>query len=323
MPNYLPNRDGFMRAMLRETIKRIRRVRERAGRTDEPKEIETTGDPFRDLTLAFIRCVERVKENIKERNEGAARHGQDRIAVEQSLAIHKDIRNLETILEEMKQEVNKSGAVLEKETRRKKAKPHKIALLEKAHSAKSGQYKDCLATLELVKESDHQRIAATSGVNVGQELLVGRRAQLRGELGSLWRDKKDGGGHVDPYAGANLEDDTVGGGRLEDHEDTAEAMKTIAAQDKKIQNSLEVVSKGVSRLHTLALEIGGQIDMQNKHLDNTEQVMNKQTEQLHTLNVRLKKLVKEMKPMSVFLYVCCILLIMSLVGFFLMQFDVI
>nr|CCC94474.1 putative syntaxin [Trypanosoma congolense IL3000] len=323
MADYLPNSDGLMRATLRETLKRIRRVREKAGCKEEPTHVETTGDPFRDLTVAFIRCVERVKENIKERNEGAVRHGQDRVAIEQSLAIHKDIRNLETLLEEMKQEVDKSRIALEKEGRRKKVRKQRLTLLEREHEAKASQYKECCGALELIKESDFQRIAAASGVDVGQELHVGRKAQLREQLDMLRRPRNGGGGHADPYAGTELQDDTIGGGRLQDNEGTAEAMKSIEANDKKIQNALDVVSKGVSRLHNLALEMGGQIEMQNKRLDSTEQVMTDQLEKLHNLNMRLKKLLKETRPASCFMYFCCILLILSLVSFFLMQFDVI
>ncbi|RNF11566.1 putative syntaxin [Trypanosoma conorhini] len=119
MAQYLPTSDGLMRSTLRETIMRIRRIRKKAGREDDNEE-DASADPQRDLSLAFIRCVTRTKELIKERNEGMRLHGEDRMVIEQSNSIRKDIRTMETLLEEIKKYVDTAEAALAQANRKKK-----------------------------------------------------------------------------------------------------------------------------------------------------------------------------------------------------------
>ncbi|KEG10213.1 putative syntaxin [Trypanosoma grayi] len=323
MSEYLPSSDGLMRSTLRETIRRIRRIRARAGREDE-KEHETTGDPMRDLSLAFIRCVDRTKEAIRERNTGAKEYGQDRMTIEQSNAIRKDIRTMETLMDEMKKFVDTSEAALARENRKKKPSKRKLGLFEKQRDERTAQYKECLATLELVRDLDQQRTpVGKKDVDLSQELQMGRKAQLRAQLLTMRRPRKGENGHADPNEGLELQDDTVGGGRLEESEETKESMATIAAQNAKIDAGLDRLKAGVGRLQNLAMEIGAQLEVQNQMLDKTEQTMDAQANKLRNINRRLTRFMKETKPVNTFMNVCCILLILSLVGFFLVQFNVI
>ncbi|KAH9589384.1 hypothetical protein LSM04_007801 [Trypanosoma melophagium] len=319
---YIPSSDGLMRSTLRETIKRIRRIRAKAGREDE-KEEESTGDPLRDLSLAFIRCLNRAKEAIKERNEGVKQHGQDRMSIEQSNSIRKDIRTLETLLEEMKKFVDDSEAALARENKKKKPSRRKLGLLEKQRDERTAQYKESLSMLELVREMDVQHLTLEKGVDSTQETQVGRKAQLREQLLAMRRPRKGENNHVDPNGDFELQDLSVGGGRLQDQEETKEAMKTIAAQDAKIDAGLDRLKAGVGRLQDLATEIGAQLDMQNQMLDKTEHKMDSQLKQIRNINRRLGKLMRETKPMNTFINVCCVVLIIALLGFFLVQFNVI
>ncbi|ORC92527.1 putative syntaxin [Trypanosoma theileri] len=323
MMEYIPNSDGLMRSTLRDTIKRIRRIRAKAGREDE-KEEESTGDPLRDLSLAFIRCVNRAKEGIKERNEGVKQHGHDRMSIEQSNSIRKDLRTMETLLEEMKKFVDTSETALAKENKKKKPSKRKLGLLEKQRDERAAQYKECLSTLELVRELDIQYLPSEKKeVDLAQETQLGRKAQLREQLLTMRRPRKGENNHVDPNGDFELQDLSVGGGRLQDQEETKEAMKTIAAQDAKIDAGLDRLKAGVGRLQSLATEIGAQLDMQNQMLDKTEHKMDSQMKQIRNINRRLGKMIKETKPMNTFMNVCCIVLIIALVGFFLVQFNVI
>ncbi|EKG02880.1 hypothetical protein TCSYLVIO_006083 [Trypanosoma cruzi] len=323
MAEYLPSSDGLMRSTLRETIKRIRRIRSRAGREDE-KEEESTGDPLRDLSLAFIRCVTRTKEAIKSRNEGLKQHGQDRIAIEESYAIRKDIRTMETLVEEIKKIVDATETALAQENKKTKPSRRKVTLLEKQLNERRAQYNECLSTLELVRDLDQRRSSVDEkSLDIGEEMQFGRKAQLRQQLLMLRRTQTGEGGHVDPNEGIELHDNTVGGGRLEEHEDTKETMKIIAAKDAKIDEGLDRLKAGVGRLHNLAIEIGAQIDMQNRMLDKTEQHMSTQVERLRNVNRRIGKFMREKKPLNTFMNVCCCVLIISLVGFFLVQFNVV
>lgn len=100
-------------------------------------------------------------------------------------------------------------------------------------------------------------------------------------------------------------------------------MKVIAQQDAKIDAGLDRIREGMGRLRTLAVDIGAQITMQNEMLDSTEAVMDKQTTQLRSLNRRITKYMKETKPMNCFFNLCCIFLIIAIIGFFLFQFNAI
>lgn len=324
MADYIPNSDGLARSNLRETIKRLRRIRAKAGKEDEEAEDATSGDPFQDLTNAFIRIVTRTKNNMKERNDGCRQHGQDRMAIEQSTEIRKDIRQLEVLLEEIQKQVDQAEALLIKENKKKKPKPKKVELLTKNYEERRSQYTDCVSTLQVVKDMDSERVdTGKKGINVAQEAQLGKKAVLRAQLMGMRRQKQGADGLPDPSSGTEYVDNTVGGGRLEDNEETKEQIKVIAEQNAKIDAGLDRLKEGVGRLHNLAVEIGAQLDMQNEMLDKTEQTMDKQNKQLRGINRRLNKLMNDTKPMNCFINICFLILIITLVGFFLLQFGVI
>lgn len=323
--DYIPNTDGLMRSTLRDTIRRLHRVRAKAGAKDEQENQDTSGDPFQDLTNAFIRAATKVKNCINERNEGCRQHGQDRMAIEQSNEIRKDLRQMEGTLEEIKKLVDDAERRLAKENKKKKPKASnsKVQLLERNYEGRRAQCNDCVATLQNLREMDAQRIEVDNKqINTAQEMQLGKRAQLRQQLLGM-RRKDNGNGETVGPGDVELVDNTTGGGRLEDNAETKEQMKTIAAQDAKIDAGLGRLKEGVGRLHDLAIQIGAQIDMQNEMLEKTEQTIDRQTQQLRTINRRLNKFIKETRPMSCFLYVCCFFLVLALVGFFLVQFNVI
>ncbi|KAK7199342.1 Qb-SNARE protein [Novymonas esmeraldas] len=321
--DYIPNTDGLMRSTLRDSIRRLHRVRARAGAKDEQENQDTSGDPFQDLTNAFIRSATRTKNNINERNEGCRANGQDRMAIEQSNEIRKDLRLMEGTLEEIKKLVDEAEHRLAKENKKKKPKASKVQLLERNYEGRRAQCNDCVTTLQNLKDMDAQRIeVGNKQINMVQEMQLGKRAQLRQQLLGM-RRKDNGNGETVGPGDVELVDNTTGGGRLQDSEETKEQMKTIAAQDAKIDAGLDRLKEGVGRLHDLAVQIGAQIDMQNEMLEKTEQTIDKQTQQLRNINKRLNKFLKETRPMNCFLYVCCVFLIIALVGFFLVQFNVI
>ncbi|KAG5480484.1 hypothetical protein LSCM1_06187 [Leishmania martiniquensis] len=321
--NLIPNTDGLMRATLRDTIRRLHRVRAKAGAKDEKGNYEATGDPFQDLTHFFIQAATRTKNNINERNEGCRQYGQDHMAIEQSNQIRKDLRFMEDTLEEIKKLVDAAEHRLAKENSKKKPTERKVQLFERNYEGRRSQYQNCVLTLENLKEMNAQRIeVGKRQIDTVEERQLGRRAQLRQQLLGM-RRKANGNGDTVDLDDVELVDNTNGGGRLEDHEETKEHMKTIAAQDAKIEAGLNRIKEGVGRLHELAVHIGAQIDMQNDMLDKTEQTIDKKTEQLRSINRRINKFMKETRPMNCFLYVCCVFLIIALVGFFLVQFNVV
>lgn len=321
--DYIPNTDGLMRSTLRDSIRRLHRIRAKAGAKDEQESDNTTGDPFQDLTNTFIRMATRTKNSINERNEGCRQHGQDRMAIEQSNEIRKDFRHMEETLVELKKLVDESERLLAKQNKKKKPKASKLQLLQRNYEGRQAQYSDCEGTLQNLKEMDAQRVeGGPKQVNTFEETQLGKKAQLREQLMGM-RRTKDADGNPVSQKDVVFVDNTVGGGKLQDNEETKEQMKTIAVQDAKINAGLDRLKEGVGRLHEVAVQIGAQLDMQNEMLEKTEQTIDKQTQQLKRINRRLNKFLKDTKPMNCFLYVCCVFLIIALVGFFLVQFNVI
>ncbi|AIN97343.1 Qb-SNARE protein, putative [Leishmania panamensis] len=320
---YIPNTDGLMRSTLRDTIRRLHRVRAKAGASDERENQESSGDPFQDLTNAFIQAATRTKNNINERNEGCRQHGQDHMAIQQSNEIRKDLRQMEGTLVELRKLVDEAEHRLAKENRKKKPKASKVQLLERNYEGRRSQYDNCVTALQNLQNMDAQRIEVDKGqINTAEEMQLGKRAQLRQQLLGM-RRKDNGNGETLGPGDVELVDNTTGGGRLQDNETTKEQMQTIAAHDAKIEAGLSRLKEGVGRLHDLAIQIGAQIDIQNEMLDKSEQTMDKNTQQLRAVERRLKKFIKETRPMNCFLYLCCVTLIIALVGFFLVQFQVI
>lgn len=316
-----------MRCTLRDCVKRLKQVRVKAGKQDEAdQQAQSTGDPFRDASTEFIRGVKAVKELINERNVGVKKNGQDRVAIEQSNEIRKGIRNLQAITAKIKEMCDDADKLLARENKKKKPKQEKVKLLERQLKEREAQHKQCLDMIEAVRNMDSQRLdnnGKKAGMEMGQELELGKKATLRKQL-NINNLKAAADKQAKRRAEGGEEGETeMGAKRLEDDPETKAQMQEIAKQEALINAGLDRLKGGVARLHDLATEIGGQLDMQNTMLDNTEATIDKQTKQLKGINRRLGKLLKEQAPMNMFINICCVLLLLGLVGYFLLQFGVI
>lgn len=316
------------RATLRDSMNRLKSIRKRCGKEDEEDKAKaSTGDPFRDRCNQFMSDLKECKELISERNEGARKNGQDRTTIEQSHDINRSILNLEKDLKEIKSLVEEAERTLAKENRKgKKAKQTKVVLYERQYKDRETAYKNCCELLEAAKAMNQQRFGGGgkkggAGLTQAQELKLGKSAQLRSQLLATTRN----GASANAGATSNVDGGGGGGDKdsLEKNPETAEQMKVLAQQEKLINAGLDRLSKGVARLHNLALEIGAEIDTQNTMLDQADDKVSSQTKQLKNLNKRLKKLVKETAPVSMLLNVGCFGLLLALVGYFLYEFGVI
>jgi SYP7 family syntaxin len=316
-----PSSAGLMRSTLRDTTKRLKQIRIKCGKNDdEGKALQTTGDPFRDRMNAFTVAVKNAKELIGERNAGVKKNGQDRTAIEQSNEIRKELRGIEALLQEIKALVDESDKLLAR-ANKKKSKLEKIQLLERQYRERESTYRQCQETFETLKGLDAQRFGpgGKKEMNAQQEVQLGKKMQLREQLMGMKRNNKT----TNVGADGEMTDMGGGGGRLEDDPETKEQMKVLAAQEAKINQGLDIIGKGVGRLKEIALQIGSQLDQQNQMLDNTEHTVDKQNNQLKNINKRLGKIVKESSPVNTFINVCCVVLLLGLVGYFVYQFGLV
>ena len=318
-----PSSAGLMRSTLRDTTKRLKQIRVKCGKNDEEaKALQSTGDPFRDRLNAFMLVVKNVKEMIGERNAGVKKNGQDRTAVEQSNDIRKELRSLDQMLLGIKDLVDEADKLLAR-ANKKKSKLEKIQLLERQYREREATYRQCQETLDSLKGMDAQRFGpgGSKQMNAQQELQLGKKMQLREQLMGM---KKNQAKTSNVGADGEMQDmASGGGGRLEDDPETKEQMKVLAAQEAKINQGLDIIGKGVGRLREIALQIGSQLDQQNTMLDSTENTVDKQNKQLKNINKRLGTLVKESSPVNTFINVCCVVLLLGLVGYFVYQFGLV
>lgn len=313
MAEYLPNRDGLLRANLRDSLRRLKKIQKKAGKEDtEEEERPNTGDPFTDTSTSFVILVTKTKMAINKKNNEIRLMGHDRVNIEQSVEIRRNIREMERMVEEMKKYVDEAEKAAANSAR-KKEKKQKTELLRKAYDEKLGQYNDAVTTIDVVKEMNRE---VTMPGEATTDITFGNKAQLREELASL---------NFSPAASRYQEGNGEGnqGGRLEDQEELRAHMKTIKEQDERIDAGLDRLREGMTRLKDISSNIGDQLNVQNQMLQNTEETVNRQSQQLYNLTNRIGKLMKESSPINTFIYCCCVILIISIVGFVLLQFGVI
>jgi SYP7 family syntaxin len=305
-------------------------MRKRCGKEDEEdKQPESTGDPFRDKTNQFTRDIAQVKEMILERNQGAKLIGQDRDSIEQSHDINKLLRQLDDDMEQIKAMVEQSERALAKANRKKKAQS-KLMLLEQQLKGRQAAYEMCVEILASAKSMNDQRfgsasanlLAAANPTKKGKkaaptpQMTIGKKMLLRQQLLDATRQRAEDASVAAAANGASPVN-------LEENPETADQMRLLKEQDRKINAGLDRLGKGVARLHELAIQIGSEIEVQNKLLEETEEKVEEQTKQLKQINKRLKALIKKSKPMHVFLNLFCFILLLALVGYFLYYFGVI
>lgn len=315
MSDYLPSRDGLLRANLRDTIRRLKKIQKKAGKEEPEEETINSGDPFTDISTRFVILVTKTKLTINERNAGARLHGVDRVTIEQSAVIRRGISDMGTMVAQLKNLLEDA----EHEAASAKKKNKKDAeVLEKAFIEKRGQYEDAVTTVDVVKEMDQQMLAANTE---STDIVFGRKANLRQQLSDLKLDRPKTG--TTAAGGQPSAESGGGGGRLEEEEGLKEHFATIRQQDEKIDAGLDRLRQGMSRLKDLSSNIGDQLNVQNQMLEDTEHKMDRQSQTLYNLNNRIAKLMKESSPINTFIYCCCVVLIISMLGFVLVQFGVI
>lgn len=312
------------RSVLRDAIKRLKKVRKECGMDDdEMKALQSTGDPFKDACNAFTALLKETSDQVDDRNASAKKHGQDRDVISQTNAIMLQFRELETLLKAIKEQVALADAELARGHQKKKS-ANKIILLEKQYNERNNTYSQCESLLKALNDKSQRRFegAPGKGLSDAQGIRLGAKNAMREQLINLRKNQNapmgsevDEEGRVGTRAGRQV--------RLEDDPQTREQMKQIAADDRKIAQGLDTISKGVSRLHEIAQQIGTELDSQNKMLDATEEKVDKQTDKLSKLNGRLSKLVKKSRPVNIFINIFCGVLLLALIGYLLYEFKVV
>jgi chromosome segregation ATPase len=317
------------KAYLRDCLKRCAQIRKRCGKDDDKgDQRESSGDPFRDKTQQFSKDIGSLKEMILERNEGQKKMGNDRDAIEQSHDINRLLRKLDHDLLQIKAMVDQSDRQLAKANKKKKKNQDKINLLEQQLRGRQTAYDMCAELLAGARKMNEQRFGGAQpkkgkGGSAALQMTIGKKMSLNPTLDDVLkkdRNKQALGQETSP-AGDGGEDSSPQ--RLEDNPETAEQMKVLKEQEKKLNAGLDRLGKNIGRLHELAIQIGVTLDEHTAGLDGLEDDVDNKNKELRAINRRLKGLIKKSKPMNTFITIGCFLLLLSLVGYFLYQFGVV
>jgi SYP7 family syntaxin len=85
--------------------------------------------------------------------------------------------------------------------------------------------------------------------------------------------------------------------------------------DKKMDQALDRISMGVSRLHENANQIGSELKVQAVLLSEQEKKVDKLNEQMYTLNHKLKKTLDDVDKDKWCVYLICCILLLGILGY--------
>lgn len=291
-------------ATLRDTITRLKRVRVICGKNDEEnnQELLSTGDAFDDNINKFISEYKALGEFMAEREDNMKKFGNDRETIILSNDIRKKTTELKNILAEAKKildakelKMGKYNVQLSKGENKKIQKKHDI--LKKECDKCRSIYNKCLEEFELINsdkgEKDTKNI---SSLRYTIDRFKKRKFRANNEIDQMTQEEK-------------LEYDNH--------------MIEIKKNEEIIDKSLDRIKSGVDRIYETAINIGGELDNQNKMLDNTEIKMDTAKKDLRGVNRGLTKLMREQKPITLWLKISGVVFIISIVGFFLYQFNIV
>jgi chromosome segregation ATPase len=304
-------------ATLRDTITRLKRVRVTCGKNDDDVEQKLlTGNIFEDNINKFVTEFKALQEFMEEKRENMKKFGNDRETIILSQDVRKKTKELEEILAEAKKVIDEKDEKLAKYNvqlsngENKKIQKKHDTLKSECDKCK-GVYDKCVKELELAKEG---LTKSMENKDNGRNISPARKKRI-----SALRDNMD-----------KFNKRKLNGGEGNEVEMTAEEkaeydiqMKEVNQKNALIDKSLDRIKAGVERLNHIAINIGVEVETQNRMLDNTEIKVDTANKDLRGLNRGLTKLMREQKPLTLWLKVSAVIFVVAIIGYFLYQFNVV
>jgi hypothetical protein len=306
-------------ATLRDCISRLKRVRVTCGKTDDDSEQQllSTGNIFEDNINKFVTEYKAFQEFVEEKRENMKKFGNDRETITLSQDIRKKTKELEEILAEAKKVIDEKEKKLVQYNLQLSAGENKKIQkkhdrLKEEYDKCNSVYKKCLEELNLAKEGITKTIEKKEG---GRNISPGRKKRIEGlreNIDKFNRRKQNG---CDAAIGIEMSE--------EDKIEYDTQMKEIKEKDAIIDKSLDRIKAGVERLSHVSINIGVEVESQNRMLDRTEGKVDVANKDMRGLNRGLTKLMREQKPLTIWLKVAGLIFIVAIIGFFLYQFNIV
>lgn len=323
--------------VLKDALRRIKRIRFTIGDPDYEKELAAESDPL----LACMARFEDHVANVQDMLEIEIPIGSDR------LVLRRHVIGATQELKEMENMYAKADALYNTAALKNK-KPEKLLPLEDQRNRCRNAFEAANETFEELQKMQAERDAAanvvdldgktkkekeaakakTKGVqlemrepvapaNAGKEQRNLKRAMdILAKSQGMVEDEQD-------TKDATAEMFENGGFTLASNESTRGQFGKIQSQKREVQTSLKRISEGVNRLHEMAKTMAAEIDNQGKRLEVLENVVQNKQQSLMDLNKRVENLNESMKPLNTCFNVMCFIIVLACVGFLLTWYGVV
>jgi chromosome segregation ATPase len=311
-------------------MRKLGQIRVACGKGDAgggQQQVQLTGDPFGDRLQWFKSHANECREAINERSEvTGSKTPEDR--TEYVRAENQVMRSLDKMkldleaLEKLVAEANDKYFEAEK----KRATPERIEAKRKVFAERQAAHKgaegvrDQLVKLARTSKEDTLAASAASGRS---------KTRIRAAMDTLARANRQG---VDVGATQTLQDlEHVGPGGAPygdnppslEHSEFRDQYLRIQQQKKEIDRGLDRLSDAIASIRDKMVNIGDELETQNQMLVETRERVVDQTQKVRNLRKQVDMVLKKQAPMNMCINVFCFILLLALVGYFLVKFNVV
>ncbi|TPX33172.1 hypothetical protein SmJEL517_g03810 [Synchytrium microbalum] len=233
-----------------------------------------------------------IRSLLKEREMLTARMGTTSETAEASYRIRVAIRSL-------KEELGRMDDIMAKEDKKKKHKNPEEYAKRKEIAELCHKHVEEVEALEKKKFTDR----------VGSDRI---ELMARSGDGARYRGNAAPGGG-DPFMESDL---------APIDPDVDEDFKKIKGKNQDIDNDLDVIGKGVSKLKDIANEMNTELDKQNEMLDAVDTKVNNALDHVDNVNIKMKVALEKMMRGDKFMINCILLcVLLALIAFVATEFT--
>jgi peptidoglycan hydrolase CwlO-like protein len=305
------------RSTMRNSMSKLRAILIRCGLPDDGDKdaAASTGDPFTDKVSMFVRSCKQLEEQIRERNKAVleAVGGAADIAGDSS-DINRRKRELKDELAEIKALAEESEAKVRKANKKQKAKEI-IDQLEATHKTRESMHQNCKTAYDRICDIDAQRGMSEKDIAMNQQ-GTGTGGVYRQSLTALRNRNKRKDGRI------NLGANDPNSGNLDTNAETAEEMKKLRSQQQQMDAGLDQLNVILQNITSGARQLGDELKKQTQMIEESSGTIDRLTNNLVQLNKGITSVIKAQGPMSVMLYAVGCFMILGIVGFMLVQLNV-
>eukprot|EP00667_Euglena_gracilis_P012895 EG_transcript_13273 len=298
----------YKRALMRDLMRRVQRIRTACG--VEGEELQDAGgdtDEFNILTRIILGEVENIKKDARAKTRVA-----DSASVQEGVALSHEIRRKRIALGEQVDKLKAMMAELEQEIEKKrdkaKGKPRRLAEIGRMEAIQAQRKHTQAETLDTVAKLDmliNKVLQVASEKEERRMQAANNRPSQHRKLKLMDTAMKPDGTFERPQAAPQDEMD----------EETAALFKAVDGKNEKIMAAVDSITKQVRSLKQQAKAMGEELQAQNIMLESVEQKMDRMEGELSTLTLKIGKFSKQVRGSNVFLFVCCLLVLLALVGY--------